>query len=121
MKRILTALLALACGAWATTETPAPKQDSTPAPDAMHAPAQRFDIAERGFLREGCAADLVLVDPDGGTPITRERIIAKCGWSPFLGERFHARVAATYVNGELAWDGNNLIGAPLGQRLRFAR
>ncbi len=86
-----------------------------------HAPAQRFDIAERGFLREGYFADLVLVDPDGGTDITRERILAKCGWSPFLGERFDARVAATFVNGELAWDGNQLIGAPLGQRLRYAR
>lgn len=86
-----------------------------------HAPAQRFDIAERGFLREGYAADLVLVDPDGGTEVTRERILAKCGWSPFEGERFDARVAATFVNGELAWDGKTLIGAPLGQRLRFAR
>ena len=86
-----------------------------------HAPAQRFDIAERGFLREGYAADLVLVDPNGGTDVTRERILAKCGWSPFLGERFDARVAATFVNGELAWDGSNLVGAPLGQRLRFAR
>jgi dihydroorotase len=86
-----------------------------------HAPAQRFDIAERGFLREGYAADLVLVDPDGGTEVTRDRILTKCGWSPFEGERFDARVAATFVNGELAWNGNNLIGAPIGQRLRFAR
>ena len=86
-----------------------------------HAPAQRFDIAERGFLREGYAADLTLVDPDGGTEITRERILAKCGWSPFLGERFDARVAMTFVNGELAWDGERLVGAPLGQRLAYAR
>ena len=86
-----------------------------------HAPAQRFDIAERGFLREGYFADLVLVDPKGGTVVTRDRILAKCGWSPFEGERFDARVAATFVNGELAWDGDRLIGAPLGQRLRFAR
>jgi dihydroorotase len=86
-----------------------------------HAPAQRFDIAERGFLREGYFADLVLVDPDGVTQVTRERILAKCGWSPFEGERFDARVVATFVNGELAWDGQHLIGGPNGQRLSFAR
>ncbi len=86
-----------------------------------HAPAQRFDIAERGFLREGYFADLVLVEPDGGTTVTRESIISRCGWSPFEGERFDARVAATFVNGELAWDGTQLVGPPLGRRLEFAR
>jgi dihydroorotase len=86
-----------------------------------HAPAQRFDIADRGFLREGYFADLVLVEPDGGTTVTRESIISRCGWSPFEGERFDARVAATFVNGELAWDGKQLVGPPLGRRLEFAR
>lgn len=86
-----------------------------------HAPAQRFDIARRGFLREGYFADLTLVDPKGGTSPTRKNALAKCGWTPFEGERFDARVAATFVNGELAWDGAQLIGAPLGQRLEFAR
>ncbi|HEY2346889.1 MAG TPA: dihydroorotase [Xanthomonadaceae bacterium] len=86
-----------------------------------HAPAQRFDIAERGFLREGWFADLTLVDPKAATAVTRERVLAKCGWTPFEGERFDSRVAATWVNGELAWDGDRLLGAPLGQRLRFAR
>jgi dihydroorotase len=86
-----------------------------------HAPAQRFDIAERGFLREGYFADLVLVEPEGGTTVTRESIISRCGWSPFEGERFDARVAATFVNGELAWDGTQLVGPPIGRRLEFAR
>ncbi len=86
-----------------------------------HAPAQRFDIAERGFLREGYFADLVLVEPDGGTEVTRESIISRCGWSPFEGERFDAKVAATFVNGELAWDGRQLVGAPQGRRLAFDR
>ncbi|MBS0456566.1 MAG: dihydroorotase [Proteobacteria bacterium] len=86
-----------------------------------HGPAQRFDIAQRGFLREGYFADLTLVDPKGGTSPSRARALAKCGWTPFEGERFDARVAATFVNGELAWDGQRLIGAPLGQRLSFAR
>jgi dihydroorotase len=86
-----------------------------------HAPAQRFDIAERGFLREGYFADLTLVDPRGGTEVTRARVLAKCGWTPFDGERFSARVASTWVNGELAWDGERVVGAPRGQRLRYAR
>lgn len=86
-----------------------------------HAPAQRFDIAERGFLREGYFADLVLVEPNGGTLVKRENILSKCAWSPFEGERFDARVAATFVNGELAWNGEQLVGPPLGRRLRFAR
>jgi dihydroorotase len=85
-----------------------------------HAPAQLFDVAERGFLREGYAADLVLVDD---TPFTvrREDVLSKCGWSPFEGRTFHARIGATWVNGVLAWDGAKLVGTPGGQRLAFAR
>ena len=85
-----------------------------------HAPAQLFDVHERGFLREGYAADLVLVDD---TPFTvrREDVLSKCGWSPFEGTTFHSRIATTWVNGIVAWDGNQLVGAPQGQRLAFAR
>jgi dihydroorotase len=86
-----------------------------------HAPAQLFDVAERGYLREGYWADLVLVDPDDPYTVERDRVLSKCGWSPFEGVRFRSRVAATFVNGELAWDGQRLIGEPNGQRLRFSR
>ena len=86
-----------------------------------HAPAQRFGIVGRGFLREGYFADLVLVEPEGGTLVTRESILSKCAWSPFEGERFAAKVAATFVNGELAWNGASLVGNPRGQRLSYAR
>lgn len=86
-----------------------------------HAPAQLFDVAGRGFVREGYWADLVLVDPNTPTPVTRERVLSKCGWSPFEGQRFGSRVDATFVNGELAWDGQRLIGPPRGQRLEFNR
>lgn len=86
-----------------------------------HAPAIRFDIAGRGFLREGYHADLTLIDPTGGTEVTRERVLSKCGWSPFEGVRFRSRVAATFVNGDLAFDGETLLGAPQGRRLEFAR
>jgi dihydroorotase len=85
-----------------------------------HAPAQLFDVKERGFLREGYAADLVLVDD---TPFTvqREDVLSKCGWSPFEGTTFRSRIASTWVNGELAWDGRQLVGQPRGQRLAFDR
>ncbi|HOV56879.1 MAG TPA: dihydroorotase [Rhodanobacteraceae bacterium] len=88
---------------------------------ACHAPALRFGIVERGFLREGFHADLTLVDPHGGTEVTGGRILAKCGWSPFLGRRFRARIAATFVNGRLAFDGQRLADGIHGQRLAFAR
>ena len=85
-----------------------------------HAPAQLFDVAGRGFLREGYAADLVLVDD---TPLTvrREDVLSKCGWSPFEGTTFHSRIGAVWVNGALAWDGSQLVGTPNGQRLGFDR
>jgi len=86
-----------------------------------HNPALRFGIQERGFLREGFYADLVIVEPNGGTDVTREKVLSKCGWSPFEGEHFNAKISATFVNGELAYDGARLVGAPQGQRLRFSR
>jgi dihydroorotase len=85
-----------------------------------HAPAQLFDVHERGYLREGYWADLVLVDD---TPFTVQRadVLSKCGWSPFEGTTFHSRIASTWVNGQLAWDGERLVGEPQGQRLGFDR
>ena len=85
-----------------------------------HAPAQLFDVAERGFMREGYFADLVLVED---TPFTvrREDVLSKCGWSPFEGTTFRSRIASTWVNGALAWDGTKLVGEPVGRRLAFDR
>jgi dihydroorotase len=85
-----------------------------------HAPAQLFDVQERGFLREGYWADVVLVED---TPFTVQRsdVLSKCGWSPFEGATFHSRIASTWVNGRLVWDGAQLVGAAQGQRLQFAR
>ena len=85
-----------------------------------HAPAKLFDVANRGFLREGYAADLVLID-DVPYTVQREDVLSKCGWSPFEGRTFHSRIASTWVNGVLAWDGSSLVGSPNGQRLAFAR
>ena len=86
-----------------------------------HAPAQLFDVAQRGFLREGYFADLVLVDQFTPYTVERANVLSKCGWSPFEGTRFSSRIAATFVNGELVWDGQRVIGEANGQRLEFAR
>ena len=85
-----------------------------------HAPAQLFDVKERGFLREGYWADLALI---GRTPFTvrREDVLSKCGWSPFEGATFRSRIAATWVNGRMVWNGEQLLGTPGGQRLEFDR
>ena len=85
-----------------------------------HAPAQLFDVNQRGYLRERYWADLVLVDD---TPFTvrREDVLSKCAWSPFEGTTFHSRIASTWVNGQLAWDGERIVGDAQGQRLEFDR
>lgn len=85
-----------------------------------HAPAKLFDVELRGFLREGYFADLVLID-DTPYTVEREDVLSKCGWSPFEGRTFRSRIATTWVNGQVAWDGVSLVGAPNGQRLAFAR
>jgi dihydroorotase len=88
---------------------------------ACHAPADLFAIADRGYLREGYWADLVLVDAQAQTAVTPESLLYKCGWSPFDGHTFHARIDSTWVNGHHAWDGHRVTDQPLGQRLNFAR
>ncbi|RYE72766.1 MAG: dihydroorotase, partial [Oxalobacteraceae bacterium] len=85
-----------------------------------HAPAQLFDVKERGYLREGYWADLVLVDNEPFT-VKREDVLSKCGWSPFEGTTFQSRVGGTWVNGRMVWNGEQLVGTPNGQRLEFNR
>ena len=88
---------------------------------ACHAPAKLFNVHERGFLREGYRADLTLIDLDTPQTVTRESVLSKCGWSPFEGTTFRSSVAATWVNGHLAWHDGKLNDAQLGQALEFAR
>ncbi len=86
-----------------------------------HAPATLFDVKERGYLREGYAADLVLVDPHKPHTVRREEVLSKCGWSPFEGYTFASSIAATFVNGRRVWDGAKVDDSVRGQRLAFDR
>ncbi len=86
-----------------------------------HAPAQCFQIARRGYIREGYQADLVLVDMKSGYTVTRDNILYKCGWSPFEGHTFPASVVCTLVNGEVAYENGKVNDAIRGQRLSFDR
>ncbi len=86
-----------------------------------HAPAELFDIAGRGYLREGYWADLTLVDIDSRQRIEREQVLYKCGWSPLEGEVLRSEVVATWVNGQRVYERGHFHGAPGGMRLSFAR
>jgi dihydroorotase len=86
-----------------------------------HAPATLFQVAQRGFIREGYFADLVLVDPSTPWTISKENILYKCGWSPFDGVTLSNRVKTTFVNGEIAYSDGVVYEKPLGMRLTFDR
>lgn len=86
-----------------------------------HAVADRYQVAERGYIREGYFADLVLVNMKGHAAVTPESILYKCGWSPFEGVTFSATIDMTLVNGVEVWDGQRVCAPPQGQRLQFSR
>ena len=86
-----------------------------------HAPATLFEIAERGFVREGYRADLVVIDPDADTVVDEEPVHAKCGWTPFRGFTFRSRITHTLVNGNLAFAQGELRDVPMGVALEYAR
>lgn len=86
-----------------------------------HNPAILFDIKERGYIREGYYADLVLVDAAQPWKVNRENILSKCGWSPFEGTTFRARISHTFVNGQLAYENGKVNDAIRGKRLEFDR
>jgi dihydroorotase len=86
-----------------------------------HHVAILYRIKERGFIREGYFADLVLVNPNMAWTVEKNNILAKCGWSPFEGQTFSHKVTHTFVSGYLAYANGMLQNEQMGQRLRFDR
>lgn len=86
-----------------------------------HAVATCFQIKDRGFIREGYFADLVLVDLKKMTSVTKESLFYQCGWSPFEGTKFSSSIEKTFVNGEIVYENGQLTGVQSGERLAFNR
>jgi len=86
-----------------------------------HAPAQCFQIKDRGFIREGYFADLVLLDLEKKSYISKNDLLYKCNWSPFEGHSFAASVEKTFVNGQIVYSENTVHGLNAGERLKFER
>lgn len=85
-----------------------------------HQPATIFKIDERGFVREGYFADLVVVSPEDWT-VQKDNLLYQCGWSPFDGHTFPWKVQKTFVNGQLVYDNGVVNMQTAGKRLTFNR
>jgi dihydroorotase len=86
-----------------------------------HAVADCFQIKERGYIREGYHADLVIVDPETRTKVSTTNILYKCGWSPLEGFEFPAAITHSFVNGHLVYGNGVWNESNLGERLKFDR
>ena len=86
-----------------------------------HAVADCFQISERGYIREGYYADLVIVDPAAVTVASKKSILYKCGWSPLEGFEFPAAITHTFVNGQLVYGNGKWDESKKGERLKFDR
>lgn len=84
-----------------------------------HAPAVCFNIENRGYLREGYWADLVLIDPNTNYTINKENILYKCKWSPLEGVTLPASITHTLVNGHIAFENGVVNEDKMGMRLTF--
>ena len=87
-----------------------------------HNVAKRFQVKDRGFIREGYYADLAVVDIDKNYEVTKENILYKCAWSPFMGKTFKSSVHMTICNGHIAFqDGQVNKDIPFGMQIEFDR
>lgn len=86
-----------------------------------HAPAICFQIENRGFIREGYKADLVIINPEEKWTVSKENLLYKCGWSPLEGKSFKGKVEKTFVSGHLAYDNGKFDLSKKGERLTFNR
>lgn len=83
--------------------------------------ADLYRIKERGYIREGYYADLVLVDLRKKYKVTEGNIQYKCGWSPFLDYTFNTSINRVFVNGQTAHVGDKLVASQSGMRLKFEK
>lgn len=88
---------------------------------ACHAPARIFDVLDRGYLREGYWADIVLVNPNEETVVDQNELFSKCGWSPFAGETFSHRIERTIVSGKTAYQKGQVVDNCRGLAVEFAK
>jgi dihydroorotase len=86
-----------------------------------HAVADCFRVKERGYIREGYHADLVIADINQSTKVSKENILYKCGWSPLEGMEFPAAITHTFVNGNLVYGNGIWDESKKGERLKFDR
>lgn len=84
-----------------------------------HNVADLFRIEKRGYIREGYFADLVLVDLNQSTEVTKQSLLYKCGWSPFEGHTFSSKIIKTFVNGHLVYNEGKFDESKYGQRMVF--
>ena len=88
---------------------------------SCHAPAEIFGVRDRGYIREGCFADLVIVDTSKPYKVDQSNLLCKCHWSPFEGHEFSSTIDTTIINGNIVYRDGQLTGAIAGQRLEFTR
>jgi dihydroorotase len=86
-----------------------------------HIPAQLFNVKNRGFIRKGQFADLVLVDLNNPWTVNTDNILYKCKWSPFEGTTFKSKVITTFVNGIPIYNKGEFNESIKGKALEFAR
>lgn len=86
-----------------------------------HNPAELFEIKSRGFIRKGFYADLVLINPNRKTKVTKDSLFYKCGWSPLEGTEFGSSVVCTFVNGKIVYDNGKIIDSKAAMPLEFDR
>lgn len=86
---------------------------------ACHNPALLFDVEQRGYIKKGYFADLVLVNPNAPWTVNEDNIFYKCGWSPFMGKSFKSRISHTFVNGKLVYNNFKFNNEKAGQQITF--
>jgi dihydroorotase len=84
-----------------------------------HNPARLFGVQQRGFLRKGYRADVVIVRPRSPWTVTKDLILSKCGWSPLEGHEFQWRVERTLCNGQTVYADGHVYPEVLGEEIRF--